>query len=97
MTSPKGLDHEKFAVSFQPGKIIVTPKDKGDIHYTLRLSGKSGTIDFHETITDADRQKRYRTLFSMRKQDLEARQRGWITPHPPLSRKGRGVTMGRSQ
>lgn len=68
---PKGLDHEKFAVSFQSGKILVTPKDKGDIHYILHLSGKSGTIDFHETIRGVDGQKRYRTLFSMRKHDLE--------------------------
>lgn len=68
---PKGLDHEKFAVSFQPGKIIFTPKYEGDIHYVLHLSGKSGTIDFHETIRGADGQKRYRTLFAIRKHDLE--------------------------
>jgi len=69
--SPKGLDHEKFAVSFQPDKIIFTSKDQGDIHYTLHLGGKSGTIDFHETTRGADGQKRYRPLFSMRKPDLE--------------------------
>lgn len=68
---PKGLDHEKFAVSFQRDKILFTPKDQGDVHYILHLGGKSGTIDFHETTRGADGQKRYRTLFSMRKLDLE--------------------------
>lgn len=68
---PKGLDHEKFAVSFQPDKIVFTSKDQGDIHYTLHLGGKSGLIDFHETTRDADGQKQYRTLFSMRRQDFE--------------------------
>lgn len=68
---PKGLDHEKFAVAFQLGKIVFTPKDMGDVHYTLHFGGKSGTIDLHETTRDADGQKQYRTLFSMRKSDLE--------------------------
>ena len=68
---PKGLDHEKFAVSFQRDKIVFTPKDQGDIHYTLHFGGESGTVDLHETTTGADGQKRYGTLFSMRKSDLE--------------------------
>jgi len=68
---PKGFDHEKFAISFQPNKIVFTPKDKGDIHYTLHLGGNSGTIDLHETTKGTDGQKHYRTLFSMRKSDLE--------------------------
>lgn len=68
---PKGLDHEKFAVSFLRDKILFTPKDQGDVHYILHLGGKSGTIDFHETTRGADGQKLYRTLFSMRKLDLE--------------------------
>lgn len=68
---PKGLDHEKFTVSFQRGKIVFTPKDRGDVHYTLHFGGKSGTIDFHETTRGADGQKRYRTLFSIKKSDLE--------------------------
>lgn len=68
---PKGIDHEKFAVIFQSGKIIVTPKGKGDVHYTLHLSGRSGIIDLHKSIKGDDGQKKYTTLFSMRKQDLE--------------------------
>ncbi len=44
-SSAKGLEHQKFAISFQPDKIIFTPKDQGDIHYTLHLGGRSGTID----------------------------------------------------
>lgn len=78
--SPKGLDHEKFAVSFQRGKIVFTPKDKGDVHYTLHFGEKSGTIDFHETTRDADGQKRYRTLFSMRQSDLEQLLREIVLP-----------------
>jgi len=68
---PKGLDHEKFAVSFQRDKIVFAPKDQGDIHYTLHLGGNSGTIDLHETTKATDGQKQYRTLFSMRKSDRE--------------------------
>jgi len=77
---PKGLDHEKFAVSFQPDKIVFTSKDQGDIHYTLHLGGKSGTIDFHETTRGTDGHKGHRTLFSMRKPDLEQLLRGIALP-----------------
>lgn len=77
---PKGLDHEKFAVSFQRDKMVFAPKDQGDIHYILHLGGKSGTIDFHETTRGADKQKRYRTLFSMRQSDLEQLLREIVRP-----------------
>jgi hypothetical protein len=73
MSSPfKGIDFGKFAVSVQPNKIILSPKDQGDIHYTVHLGGASGILDVHQTWKDAKGGKQYRTIFAMQKADLQA-------------------------
>ncbi len=66
----KGIDHETFAVELRSGKIILTPKDKGDTHYTVNLDGKSGIIDVHETSRDAAGNSRHKTIFALKKSDL---------------------------
>jgi hypothetical protein len=67
----KGIDHERLAIEFQPGKIIVTSKDQGDCHYTVNLNGLSGILDIHETWRDPAGNRHHKTVFAMRKSDVE--------------------------
>jgi hypothetical protein len=68
----KGIDHERFWVSFTDGKIMASLKDQKDIHYTLMLNGRSGIIDVHITSLDEQGERSDKTLFAMKKTDLES-------------------------
>ena len=75
----KGFEGEGFAVALGDDKIVFIAKPQADghpveqeteVHYTFHAGPDSGVIDLHETTTATDGQKRHRTLFAMRTNDL---------------------------
>jgi len=69
----RGIENEEFAIEFGGDKVELLRKSDGKgKHYTLHAGFRSGVIDLHETLVDEAGEKRYRTLFAIRRDDLPA-------------------------